>query len=146
MVKGVFEHQFTSIKETSKEYQATTYGQAGFKIKRASRPTAVVRSKAKRAKKKDISLNARKENRKKIAPGTAGTDHGGKSGGGTGEEELLARKLKDKEMRAAKKLRKALEKIQAEANRANSERFMQGYLGNRRTEPLEKGVTPKGDG
>jgi hypothetical protein len=59
---------------------------------------------------------------------------------------MLARKLKDKEMRAEKKRRKALEKIQAEANRVNSERFMQGYLGNRRIEPLEKGVTPKGDG
>jgi hypothetical protein len=50
MVKGVFGHQFTSIKETSKEYQATKYGQAGFKIGRASRPTAVVRSKVKRAR------------------------------------------------------------------------------------------------
>jgi hypothetical protein len=57
MVKGVFEHQFTSIKETSKEYQATIYGQAGFKIGRASRPTAVVRNRAKRAREKDISLN-----------------------------------------------------------------------------------------
>jgi hypothetical protein len=62
------------------------------------------------------------------------------------QEELLARKLKDREMRAAKKRKKALEKIQAEANRVNSERFMQGYLGNRRIELLEKGVTPKGDG
>jgi hypothetical protein len=55
MVKGVFKHQFTSIKETSKEYQATIYGQAGFKIGRASRLTAVVRNKAKRAREKDIS-------------------------------------------------------------------------------------------
>jgi hypothetical protein len=55
------------------------------------------------------------------------------------QEELLARKLKYKETRAAKKQTKALEKIQAEANRANSERFMQGFLGNRRIEPLEKG-------
>jgi hypothetical protein len=62
MVKGVFEHQFTSIKETSKEYQATMHGQAGFKIGRASRPSVEVRSKAKRAREKDISLNARKEN------------------------------------------------------------------------------------
>jgi hypothetical protein len=35
---------------------------------------------------------------------------------------------------------------QAEANRANSERFMQGFLGNLRIEPLEKGITPEGDG
>jgi hypothetical protein len=62
------------------------------------------------------------------------------------QEELLARKLKDKEPRAARKQRKALEKIQAEANRVNSERVMQGFLGNRRIEPLEKGVTPQGDG
>jgi hypothetical protein len=37
-------------------------------------------------------------------------------------------------------------KIQAEANRANSERLMQGFLGNRRIEPLEKEITPQGDG
>jgi hypothetical protein len=69
MVKGVFEHQFTSIKETSKEYQATIYGQAGFKIGRASRPTVVVRSRAKRAREKDTSLNARKENSKRLRQG-----------------------------------------------------------------------------
>jgi hypothetical protein len=47
------------------------------------------------------------------------------------QDELLARKLKDKETRAAKKQRKApLEKIQEDANRVNSERFMQGFLGN----------------
>jgi hypothetical protein len=55
---------------------------------------------------------------------------------------MLARRLKDSETRAAKKKRKALEKIQAEANRANSsERVMQGFLGNRRIEPLEKGIS-----
>jgi hypothetical protein len=61
------------------------------------------------------------------------------------QEEMRARKLKDdSETRAAIKQRKALEKIQAEANRANSERVMQGFLvGNRRIEPLEKGVTKK---
>jgi hypothetical protein len=42
---------------TCKEYQATMYGQA------------VVRSKAKRAREKDISLNARKENRKRLRQG-----------------------------------------------------------------------------
>jgi hypothetical protein len=41
------------------------------------------------------------------------------------QEKMLALKLKDKETRAARKQRKALEKIQAEANRANSERVMQ---------------------
>jgi myo-inositol-hexaphosphate 3-phosphohydrolase len=61
-------------------------------------------------------------------------------------EEMLARRLKDSETRAAKKKSKALEKIQAEANRANSERVMQRFLGNRRIEPLEKGITPQGDG
>jgi hypothetical protein len=62
------------------------------------------------------------------------------------QDEMRARRLKDSETRAAKKKRKALEKIQAEANRANSERVMQGFLGNRRIEPLEKGITPQGDG
>jgi hypothetical protein len=62
------------------------------------------------------------------------------------DEYVFTRKLKDKEKRAARKQRKALEKIQAEANRANSERFMQGFLGNLRIEPLEKGITPEGDG
>jgi hypothetical protein len=69
MVKGVFEHQFTSIKETSKEYQATIYGQAGFKIGRASRPVVEVRSRAKRAREKDISLNARNKNSKRLRQG-----------------------------------------------------------------------------
>jgi hypothetical protein len=149
MVKGVCEHQFTSIKETSKEYQATTYGQAGFKIKRASRPTAVVRSKAKRAREKDISLDARKKNSKRLRQGQLEQVTGAKVEAvqvPSRHKELLAQKLKDKETRAARKLRKALEKIQAEAYRANSERFMQGFLGNRRIEPLEKGVTPKDDG
>jgi hypothetical protein len=105
MVKGVFEHQFTSIKETSKEYQATIYGQAGFKIGRASRLTAVVRSKAKRAREKDISLNARKENRKRLRQGQLEQITGAKVEAvqvPSRQEELLARKLKDKEMRAAK--------------------------------------------
>jgi hypothetical protein len=149
MVKGVFEHQFTSIKETSKEYQATIYGQAGFKIGRANRPTVVVRSRAKRAREKDISLNARKENSKRLCQEQLEQVTGAKVEAvqvPSRQEELLARKLKDKETRAAKKQRKALEKIQAEANRFNSERFMQRFLGNRRIEPLEKRVSPKGDG
>jgi hypothetical protein len=149
MVKGVFEHQFTSIKETSKEYQATIYGQAGFKIGRASRPVVEGRSRAKRAREKDISLNARKENRKRLRQGQLEQVTGARVKAvqvPSQQEEMLARKLKDKETRAARKLRKALEKIQAEANRANSERVMQGFLGNRRIEPLEKGVTPQGDG
>jgi hypothetical protein len=149
MVKGVFEHQFTSIKETSKEYQATIYGQAGSKLG-ASRPTVVVRSRAKRVREKDISLNARKENSKRLRQGQLEQITGEKVEVvqvPSRQEELLARKLKDKETRAEKKQRKALEKIQqAEANRVNSERFMQGFLGNRRIEPLEKGVSPKGDG
>jgi hypothetical protein len=105
MVKGVFEHQFTSIKETSKEYQATIYGQAGFKIGRASRPTAVVRGKAKRAREKGISLNARKENSKRLRQGQLEHITGAKVAAAqvpSRQEELLARKLKDKEMRAAK--------------------------------------------
>jgi hypothetical protein len=140
------------LKETrSKEYQATIYGQAGFKIGWASRPTVVVRSRAKRAREKDISLNASKENSKRLRQGQLEQITGAKVEAvqvqvPSRQEELLARRLKDKETRAAKKRRKALKKIQAEANRVNSERFMQGYLGNRRIEPLEKGVTPKGDG
>jgi hypothetical protein len=125
MVKGVFEHQFTSIKDTSKENQATIYGQAGFKIGRASRPTVVVRSRAKRAREKDISLNARKENSKRLRQGQLEQVTWAKVEAvqvPLRQEELLARKLKDKETRAAKKQRKALEKIQAEANRVNSER------------------------
>jgi hypothetical protein len=46
------------------------------------------------------------------------------------QEELLAQKLKDKEKRAANKQRKISEKIQEEANRLNSERFIQGFLVN----------------
>jgi hypothetical protein len=97
----------------------------------------VVRSKAKRAREKDISLNARnKENSKRLRQGQLEQITGAKVEAvqvPSRQMELLAWKLKDKEKRAAKKQRKALEKIQA-ANRANSERFMQGFLGNQRIE------------
>jgi hypothetical protein len=109
-----------------------------------------VRSRAKRAREKDISLNARKKNSKRLRQGQLEQVTGVRVKAvqvPSQQEEMLARRLKDSsETRAAKKKRKALEKIQAEANRANSERVMQGFLGNRRIEPLEKGITPQGDG
>jgi hypothetical protein len=106
MVKGVFEHQFTSIKETSKEYQATIYGQVGFKIGRASRPSVVVRSRAKRAREKDISLNARNKNSKRLRQGQLEQVTGARVKAvqvPSQQEEMRALKLKDKETRAAKK-------------------------------------------
>jgi hypothetical protein len=69
----------------------------------------VVRSRAKRAREKDISLNARKENSKRLRQGQLEQVTGAKVEAVqvlSRQEELLARKLKDKETRAAKKQRK----------------------------------------
>jgi hypothetical protein len=89
-------------------------------------------SRAKRAREKDISLNhARKENRsKRLRQGQLEQVTWARVKAvqvPSRQEEMLARKLKDKERRAARKQRKELKKIQAEANtnRANSERVMQ---------------------
>jgi hypothetical protein len=65
----------------------------------------VVRSRAKRAREKDISLNARKENSKRLRLGQLEQVTGAKVEAvqvPSRQEELLARKLKDKETRAAK--------------------------------------------
>jgi hypothetical protein len=74
----------------------------------------VVRSRAKRAREKDISLNARRDNSKRLRQGQLEQVTGAKVEAvqvPSRQEEMLARKLKDKEARAARKLRKALEKI-----------------------------------
>jgi hypothetical protein len=66
----------------------------------------VVRSRAKRAREKDISLNAKKENSKRLRQGQLEQIMGAKVEAvqvPSRQEELLARKLKDKEKRAAKK-------------------------------------------
>jgi hypothetical protein len=61
------------------------------------------------------------------------------------QKEQQAQKQMTKQKRAANK-KKVSAKTQEEVNRVNSERFMHGFLVNRRVEPLEKGDTPKGDG
>jgi hypothetical protein len=47
MVKGIFEHQYLHATETTKEYKATVYGQAGFRVGIGSR-TATSRKRKKR--------------------------------------------------------------------------------------------------
>jgi hypothetical protein len=77
----------------------------------------------------------------------------GESGGGTGAlttggaaSTKIEAKIRKREQQKnkGKHWRRYKRRL---ANRVNSERFIQGFLGNRRIEPLEKGVTPKkGDG
>jgi hypothetical protein len=49
MIKGIFEHQYTSTSDSTKECQNTIYGQAGFRVGRGSRPDIVLK-KAKRTR------------------------------------------------------------------------------------------------
>ena len=50
MVKGIFEHQYLHATETPKEYKATVYGQAGFRVGIGSRPTTSKKRKRRTAK------------------------------------------------------------------------------------------------
>jgi hypothetical protein len=49
MVKCIFEHQYTSASDPTKEYQNTIYGQAGFREGRGSRLNIVKKTKRTRA-------------------------------------------------------------------------------------------------
>jgi hypothetical protein len=72
-----------------------------------------VRSRAKRAREKDISLNARTKNSKRLHQGQLEQVTGAKVEAAqvpSQQDEMRARRLKYSETRAARKLRKALEK------------------------------------
>jgi hypothetical protein len=49
MVKGIFEHQYAPTSDSTKDYQNTIYGQAGFRVGIGSRPIIAKRNKRTRA-------------------------------------------------------------------------------------------------
>jgi hypothetical protein len=49
MVKGIFEHQYAATSDSTKDYQNTIYGQAGFRVGIGSRPIISKQTKRTRA-------------------------------------------------------------------------------------------------
>jgi hypothetical protein len=49
MVKGIFEHQYAATGDSTKDYQNTIYGQAGFRVGIGSRPIIAKKTKRTRA-------------------------------------------------------------------------------------------------
>jgi hypothetical protein len=49
IIKGIFEHQYAATSDSTKDYQNTIYGQAGFRVGIGSRPIIAKKTKRTRA-------------------------------------------------------------------------------------------------
>ena len=153
MVKGIFENQFSSVRETSKAYQKTIYGQAGFKVGIASRVDTRHRRGAKVAKgEKAAHKAASGQGRKGQEQGTLTKVTGSIKAPTKVLSVKEAAAIKTKRMKEAKlSKRKKTEEIKAEKERrreqGKEERDLRGFYGQvRPSNPMEEGRFPQGDG
>jgi hypothetical protein len=146
MVKEIFEHQYAAPSDSTKDYQDTIYGQAGFRVGIGSRP--IIAKKTKRTRAESGTPAGREQSGKKqwqgelSESGVQGPTQPRLTDRARGRQAKVRKKELDAENKAKEKDKKQekvdKDKRTREREVANLRNFFVG--------PIAIGITPRTDG